>query len=465
MCRPLKDIVTELEAIYNGYELLYDIEERRRVIANFDHDVAYLFERLEKFQEDVKFVLGHNLDVNIISRMTLNLTHIMQHLCESVSDYFYVTELYLMDECYEKNYDLWARFIDYRKDIQKLAGNLKENNIFEVEPPNEADVIIRMSYDDDTYNIGDKVTQTGMLLHRMDEVEKMNGAELFICLDTLMDVFETNLEELKIASHKRHDETMIGIYNRNYLLYAKNYWPTQSERFRAHTTRQRLKNRVDINGLERLRQEAIYEFEYNTPTGRIWRDYSEDIVQLGVQMKEQKLDEEQWKYFFQRIFELDEYDRWIEELRNPPESEEDKQKRERLLKSNKVFTLQPVKSKYDVDILLLYVFIRDRFITEKMFVYEWYALYYILRKVGVLTNCTTEDFVKQMNDEEWFANVDKKCSANEINTYGFLTDKSPDIWDVKFKPTGNRASKNSIDNIYRKYSDLEDTIDEIYVKA
>ena len=130
-----------------------------------------------------------------------------------------------------------------------------------------------------------------------------------------------------------------------------------------------------------------------------------------------------------------------------------------------MFNLEPSKSKYKVDILLLYYFIRDRFITEKMFVYEWYALYYILRKFGVLTNCTTEDFVEQMNDEEWFANVNKKCSANEINTYNtFLTERSPESWDVKCKPEGNRASKNSIDNLIRKYSDLENTIDEIYIK-
>ena len=74
-------------------------------------------------------------------------------------------------------------------------------------------------------------------------------------------------------------------------------------------------------------------------------------------------------------------------------------------------------------------------------------------------------FEKQMNDEEWFAGVDKKCSANEINTYGFLTKRSPDNWEIKYKPQGtNKATKKAIRNIYDKYSELVDTIDEIYIK-
>ena len=181
-------------------------------------------------------------------------------------------------------------------------------------------------------------------------------------------------------------------------------------------------------------------------------------------MKEQKLDDKQWKYFFQTIFELDEFDRWMEELRNPPESDENKQKRERLLKSNKIFCLKPAKLKKDVDILLLYQFIDTRFRAEKMFVYEWYALFYILKRIGVIITCTIEDFTKQMNDEEWFAHVEKKCKANEINNYTFLDNKSPETWSIKFSPKGNRATKKSIDKLLSKYSELEDCIDEIFIK-
>lgn len=465
MCRPLKDVIDELINKHSDKPLFFDIEERSRIIADFDRNISYLFSRLKYYEEDVKFVLEHNLDVNIISRSTLNLTLVMQQMCESLSDYVYVIELYLMDDCYEKNRDLWSNFIDARKQMASLSAKLIENNIFEVETPSDVDVLKRMYYDDSVYDNGEKLSTTGIMQLNREQVDAMNGAELLICLDCLFQIFEDNLWELKNSAINRWEEGMKSYYERNYLLYAIKYWPTQVNNFRSHITRQRLRGRVDIIELEHLRQEAAHEFEYNTPTGRIWREYSEDVTQMAIQMKEQKLDVKQWKYFFQRIFELEEYDRWIEELRNPPESDEDKQKRERLLKTNKVFNLEPSKSKYKVDVLLLYYFIKDRFITEKMFVYEWYALYYILKRVGVIATCTIEDFEKQMNDEEWFAGVDKKCSANEINTYGFLTKRSPDDWDIKYKPQGtNKATKKAIRNIYDKYSELEDTIDEIYIK-
>jgi len=464
MCRPLKDIVAELEAKYERSELLYDLEERRRIIEDFDKNVDYMFVRLKQFEEDVKFVLNNKLSVDIIRRITLNLTHIMQYMCESICTYFYVIEFYLLNECYEKNYDMWSQFVDYRHNINSLAENLKENNIYEINIPSLIDVLIKMSFDDDSYNSGEKVTPSGMLMHRFDEINKMNGFELFIVLDQLMDVFETNLDELKIASHKCDNESMTRFYNLNYLLYAKKYWPIQANNFRAHITRQRLRGNVSIADLEKLRDETAHEFEYHTEPGKIWRDYSEDKVQLGVQMKERKLDEEQWRYFFKTIFELEEFDRWIEELRNPPESNEDIQKRVRLLQSNKIFKLEKTSSRKEVDILRLFKFIETRFISEKMFVYEWYALFHFCKRINIVGTCTTEDFVSQMNDKEWFPDVKKKCTANEINTYNFLNDKSPDIWDKNLIPGGSRAKKKSIENIHRKYIDLEDNIDEIYVK-
>ena len=56
MCRPLKDIVTELEAKYKGFELIYDIDERHQVITDFDRNIEYLFHQFEKYEEDVTYV-------------------------------------------------------------------------------------------------------------------------------------------------------------------------------------------------------------------------------------------------------------------------------------------------------------------------------------------------------------------------------------------------------------------------
>ena len=445
--------------------LPYNIEERRRVIYDFDRDAEYTFKCFERYMEDVHFGLEHNLGDNFLRCSTLNLVLIMQQLINSINNYRNVIDLYLLDELYEKNYDLNARFKEAIMRLRGFIDKLNRTNVFQVETPDDKDVIHKFfTKEEPDIDSGETVILETEIFINRENVEKMNTAELLVGLDMQILVFESNLAAIKLSTIDKNGEFMRTCYELNTLLYAENYWPNHKTQFRAHIANQRLRGRVDIGGLERLRQETAHDFEYNTTSGKIWRDFSEDIPQMAIQMKEQKLDEEQWKYFFQRIFELDEFDRWIEELRNPPESEEDKQKRERLLKTNKVFCLQPAKSKKEVDILFLYQFIETRFITEKMFVYEWFALFYILRRVGVITTCTTEDFEKQMNDTEWFAHVQKKCAANEINTYGFLADKSPEVWNVKYKPKGNRASKNSIENIYRKYSELDDTIDEIYVK-
>lgn len=461
MCRPLKDIITELEAKYKGL-LLSDLEERRRVIVGFDNDVDYLFRCFNIFEEHVKFVLEHKLDIEIIKRSALNLVFIMEHLCDSILIYRNYIELYLLDDRYDKNQSLHRRFAESHEKMKSLFDRLIENDVFNEGLTNRSDVINRFLINEEPDESQIAIVVTTIKINK-EETTKMNTSELLVCLDYQFVIFQTNLLILTVLLIEDED-SFEDLYNLNYLLYAKYYWPSRVNNFRAHVMHQRFKNKVDINGLEALRIEAIREFEYNTTAGKIWRDNSEDFSQLAIEIKKSKLNEEQWKYFFQAIFELEEFDRWIEELRNPPESDEDKQKRERLLKSNKVFCLQPAKSKKNVDILLLYQFIETRFIAEKMFVYDWFALFYILKRTGVITTCTVEDFTKQMNDDEWFANAKKKCKANEINTYRFLLEKSPDVWDVKFKDLGNRATKKSIDNLSRKYSELEDTIDEIYVK-
>ena len=116
MCRPLKDIIAELEAEYKGAQLSYDLNERRRVIAEFDHDVEYMFSRFEKYKEDVKFVLDHKLEIAIIRRSTLNLILIIQELCKLVLSYRHAIEYYLMDEYNEKSYyDIMLLLINYKQ--------------------------------------------------------------------------------------------------------------------------------------------------------------------------------------------------------------------------------------------------------------------------------------------------------------------------------------------------------------
>ena len=307
MSRLLQDIVAELEAKYEGHKLLYDLNERRRVIADFDRDVEYMFSRFEIYEEDVRFVLEHKLDIGIIRRITMNLVLTMQQLCDSVLSYRHAIEFYLMDENYEKNRQLYYRFLDSHDRITSFFTKLNTNNVFNVENPTNGDVINRFLVDDEPEDTVVATVPTIIRINK-EEIEQMNAAELIICLDHQLYIFQNNLWALKYGPLERDDAFMELIYALNYILYAKSYWPARCANFRAHIAHHRLRDKVDINGLERLKQEAIHLFEYYTPSGRIWRDYSENIAQMASQMKETFIkdkkneDEEMWKYFFQNIF-------------------------------------------------------------------------------------------------------------------------------------------------------------------
>lgn len=439
--------------------LEFNLEGRKEFKKNHEEEMKYICSSLEHYYEDLIHAIEIDMSHSVASNLTYNMVLTLAKGLTSLTIYEYVQGAYMLDDDYNEVYDIWESIYDSNGKVIPLLTKLEEENYF------EEDIELETFINDIIPPHCEKAKGTEKLLDFHRRVALKNGQSLSNSLICYLRHMEQWLSNIKIGIYKGIGEDYDRIYAANYSLYKREYWPNDGRNFRSHIERH--KPRFELltpDYLAKLLWKEQIDFEH-TEAGSLWRDYLEEKRELYFEAKRIKFNEEQWRYFFKQVCRFEEYENWIKELRNPPESAENKQKRERLLKTNRVFTLKPAKSKYDVDILLLYVFIRDRFITEKMFVYEWYALYYILRKVGVLTNCTTEDFVKQMNDEEWFANVDKKCSANEINTYGFLTDKSPDIWDVKFKPTGNRASKNSIDNIYRKYSDLDDTIDEIYVKA
>lgn len=221
---------------------------------------------------------------------------------------------YLMDEYYEKNRDMWSSFINTHQKLSRMLDKMQENDIFDVGALDKYDVIDEILFDSvDT--IDDMIPGVRVAQFEPKDIEDRNGAELMIFLDYLCQFFEGYFEQIKYRSVYATADTLDSVYYYNYFLYAKRYWPNQVEKFRSHVENQRLRGKVDINKLESLREELIRDFEYNTPPGRIRRDYSEDKPKLAIQMKEQKLNEGQWEYFFKTIFELEEFDRWIEELR------------------------------------------------------------------------------------------------------------------------------------------------------
>lgn len=435
--------------------LNFDLEERKDLIEKHKSELKYICKLVDHFIKDVAHIIVNRMPTSMIANLTYNLTQNLASCYVGLTVYDYLKTAYLIDEDYDASYEMWNDFSQCARKIEKMISNLIDENIYNIGEPSNCENLRPLVASEKRVPLS--------LLNLQHTLSKMNGDSIFVSLLDYIRGIETRLEIIKTGIHNLTDEDFETIYNANYVLYLENYWPNEGKNFRYHIEEHYFRGRVSkIDTLERLLRDEQYDFERNI-TGALWRDYFHDKKTLYFEMRRVKLDEKQWKYFFKEICRFEEYVKWIEELKNPPESEEDKQKRELLLRSNKIFNLKPAKLKKEVDILFLYQYINTRFISEKMHVYDWYALYYILDKNGLLLPCTVEDFVRQMNHDEWFAHVETKCSANEINTYRFLKDKSPNNWSDRFKPTGSRASKNSVANLYRKYSDLEETIDEIYV--
>lgn len=468
MYEPLKNTIARIEASYPP-EYIYSLNDRGRIIADFGRNVSLVIKQLNEYEPIVRLVTERHLDAAIVSRTNLNLTLIMQELCESAAQYFYVTAVYLMDGFYEQNLSLWTSFSEARHKMTQLFADMQASNFYGVDQPEAAEVLRRANCGSDGSDTRrPTAAATGMLRLNLDEVARMNGAELTVCMQRLFEILEYRLQQVSNGARNHRDQDMQQIYDFNLLVYYKHYWPAHIDHFRAHIANHRLGGKVDIDRLEQLKRESTSHFEHHSPSGRIWRDNAKDEAQMAMQMKDYycgKDGEKQWQCYFEFIFEDAELDRWIEELSQPPEAEADAAKRERLLRSNTVFCVAAGKNGQQVDMLRLYRFIEARLVSRMQFVYEWYALYHLLLRKGILSGCTVELFVRQMNHREWFAHAAKKCSANEINTYSFLNDKSAEAWDLRYKPAGtNKASLKAIRNLYLTYSDLADAVSEIYVK-
>lgn len=143
------------------------------------------------------------------------------------------------------------------------------------------------------------------------------------------------------------------------------------------------------------------------------------------------------------------------------ETKADNEKRKRLMATNTIIRTQTQSGQLVIDILKLYNFIDRYFASEISYKYEWYALRRFLEKYNLLRECDNKQFAGQMNNKEWFGALEKRCEANEMNYYNYLNSVHPDKWVATEIQLGSRATKKSVSNVYRTYSDLELYKDQI----
>lgn len=137
------------------------------------------------------------------------------------------------------------------------------------------------------------------------------------------------------------------------------------------------------------------------------------------------------------------------------ETNAEDEKRKRLIATNTVIRTHTQSGQQAIDILKLYNFIDRYFASEIIHKYEWYALRRFLKKYNLLRKCDNEQFAGQMNNEEWFGSLEKRCEANEMNYYNYLNSVHPDKWVETEIQMGSRATPRSVANIYKTYSNLD----------
>lgn len=312
MCKPLKDIVAEYEGKYQGCTLC-TLEERAQYIRDYEASIEHLFKVMDSYVSEVKYTLEHKLSHSVISRITQNLIINMVHTHDVMSPYSTAMAYYLMDERYDQNHKYWEEFNDRANEIVALIEKLHNNNVFCV------DNVDKDSYLQNLHVVAGLKRKALLQVKKENTLAISNGAKLLECLYYVIDIMEEDLSAQKTQGLWLGDSILEEFYEINYLIYAKEYWPAVERSFRPHILKYYFKDNVDISELERLKRDQVREFENYTDTGRIWRDYSEDKIQLASKLKEQIKSDNEWQYFFKNIFELEEYDRWIDELRNPPE--------------------------------------------------------------------------------------------------------------------------------------------------
>ena len=243
MCRPLKEIVTELECKYAGQELTYDLEERRRFIADFDKSLTYLIDYSKKYEEDVEYAIGHKMSPDVIGRLTINLIVLMIHLTKDLLIFSHLIIRYMMNDYYERNQQYSGEFKTIYTNIKSLISRLRIFDAFKSKDKIDEDDISRKMYDESKKW---KIDTFEMPQPNEKEMEKMNGAEILVCLEYSLFFFYSNIVNFNNIYFLRHFDDCEKCYELNYLLYAKKYWRAEEQYFRSHILNHRLKGKVSI---------------------------------------------------------------------------------------------------------------------------------------------------------------------------------------------------------------------------
>ena len=107
-----------------------------------------------------------------------------------------------------------------------------------------------------------------------------------------------------------------------------------------------------------------------------------------------------------------------------------------------------------IDFQALHKILRESFVDEIKFGYEWLAPWRMLYDLSLLEDITLTAFAEQMN--KWYPDAKKSCSADSMGDYSnpYLGSTSFVLWDEnEFKK--RKTSKQSVNGYRLLYNDCE----------
>lgn len=293
-----------------GMELEDNLESRKEKMAQYMQEMRYICQQIAQFPSEVKKVIDMHFSRGIISQLTYKLYADSIVFTKDIVFYSYMNTQYLLGENYDDIYDVWNNYRENVSKTIKTTQNLIDTNFFQesnFEDPKWHGIEEHMYWSSISFS----------KLKSEHELSVTNGNGLLQVLSHALLAVRELLDKLKAGYLYFEEKEFDYIYEANYLLYKRDYWPKEGSNFRQNVETNFLRHADNcIEELKHLLWQEKQDFVHSA-VGVIWRDFFSDKKELYKRMKNDGIDEEQWKYFFQHICRFEEYDRWIEELQHP----------------------------------------------------------------------------------------------------------------------------------------------------